>query len=115
MKALKNLTQLTSKVVIYVPGTNGTSKKANTAKAVKTTARFLSELFGGATASKAAGYWVSEQEGLVEESTTTVYAFCLPKQLEAQIDQVVSYCANMKEELNQEAIGLEVNGAMYFV
>lgn len=115
MKSLQNCFTLGSKLTIYVPSTVNTNHATNNAKHVKNTASLLSALFGGATSTQALGYWMSSTAGLVKEKTTMVFAYCQEADLEQKLDQVISHCENMKKEMSQEAIALELNGTMYFL
>ena len=112
---LKNCFKLASKVTIYVPATVNTNEAIDNTFHVDKTAKMLSSCFGGATSSKAVGYWVSDQAGLVKENTTIVFAYCTTDQLENNIDEVVEWCMGLKAEMAQEAIALEINGEMYFI
>ena len=101
---LKNCLKLSSKITVYVPATN-----------VKKTAALLSELFGGATSTPALGYWMSPAAGLVAEATTVVFAYAADAALQEHVGRVVELCEELKREMGQEAIALEINGEMYFI
>ena len=68
-KKLEKLQPLRHRVAVYVPGTNGVNTAADNSRYVKMAAATLSNLFGGATATPAIGYWMSDAAGLVEEKT----------------------------------------------
>ena len=53
--------------------------------------------------------------GLIKEKSTTVFVYCNQSDLEAGVDQVIDLCTQLKEELTQDAIALEINGEMYFI
>lgn len=114
-KRLEKLQPLRHRVAIYVPGTNGVNTAADNARYVKMAAATLSNLFGGATATPAIGYWMSDAAGLVEEKTTIVYAYAGNEALEDKLGAVIEFCEGMKEELKQEAISLELDSALYFI
>lgn len=114
-KRLEKLQPLRHRVAIYVPGTNGINTAADNARYVKMAAATLSNLFGGATATPAIGYWMSDAAGLVEEKTTVVYAYAGNEALEDKLGAVIEFCEGMKEELKQEAISLELDSALYFI
>lgn len=115
MKKLKNLIKLGCKVAIYVPATININHEIDNDEYVEKTGRLLSNCFGGATSTKCVGMWMSNKEGLVKEKTTLVFAYCTSEQLEENIDAVIDYCINLKSELKQDAIALEVNNEMYFI
>lgn len=112
---LQNLFKLSSKVIVVVPSTVNINEEIDNTPYVDRVASLLSSLFGGATASQTLGYWTSPSAGLVKERSTTVLSYCTQSDLEKNIDQVVDLCMELKKELVQDAIALEINGEMYFV
>ena len=113
--ALKNAVKLSAKVAVYVPGTNGVDTAADNTAVVEKVAAALSVMFGGATAQTANGFWVSEAAGLVRENTTIVYAFADPETLEMHLGDVVSIAQDIKRDLQQEAVSLEINNTLYLI
>ncbi len=114
-KRLEKLQPLPHRVAVYVPGTNGVNTAADNARYVQMAAATLSDLFGGATATPAIGYWMSDAAGLVEEKTTVVYSYAAGEDLERGLDAVIDFCADMRGDLLQEAVSLEIDGALYFI
>lgn len=114
-KKLQNLFKLSSKVTVIVPATKNINEEIDNTPYVDRVASLLSDLFGGATATATLGYWKSPTMGLVKEKSTTVFAYCNQSDLESGIDKVVDLCQQLKEELTQDAIALEINGEMYFI
>lgn len=112
---LQNLFRLSSKVTVVVPATININEEIDNTPYVDRVASVLSNLFGGATASQTLGYWTSPTAGLVKERSTTVFSYCNQADLEKYMDQVVDLCIELKKELAQDAIALEINGEMYFV
>lgn len=107
----------TNKVTLYVPSTADVDRPldANTAEAIVTRSlRLLATLFGGATAIRAQGAWLTENGRLVLEGTTLVYAFS--EQLTTDdLTTVKAFCEALKAELGQEAVAVEINGDLRFV
>ena len=114
-KKLKNMFKLSSKVTIYVPATINVNEQIDNTKYVDRIASLLSQCFGGSTSTPALGYWLSDSQGLIKEKTTMVFAYCKDQDLEEKIDIIITECENLKTELNQEAIAMEINGEMYFI
>ena len=112
---LKNCLRLSSKITVYVPATNGVDTATDNTAQVKRVASALSEYFGGATSTPALGYWLSPVAGLVAENTTVVFAYASDADLQQHIEEVVSLCEELKNEMGQEAVALEINGEMYFI
>ena len=112
---LAALIPLKSKVCVYVPSTVNVNEEIDSSPYVERVARFLSESFGGATASPVSGYWVAADKSLVVEHTTMVFAYCSTDDARRYIDDVVRLCYSLKREMGQEAIALEYNNEMYFI
>ncbi len=112
---LENLFKLSSKITVYVPSTIDINKEIDNSIYVEKIAALLSECFGGSTSSLALGYWKSPTTGLVKEKTTIVFAYCNESDLQNNVDKVITACEELKEELTQDAIALEINGDMYFI
>lgn len=116
MKKLQNYFKLSGKVTIYIPNTIGPTDEIQGDNAfIDKTAKILSEYFGGSTSTNGLGYWVSSEHGLIKERSTMVFSYCTTEQLEEHIDDVVNICENLKTDMQQEAIALEINGEMYFI
>jgi len=114
-KKLKNLIVLESNVKIYIPGTINKNENFDNSVFVDNTLKLLSEFFGGSTSYKAVGCWLSQNSGLIKENVTICESYCKEKDLQVNIDKLIDYCEQIKHELNQEAISLEINNKLYFV
>ena len=112
---LQNMFKLSGKVTVYIPGTKDINIEIDNSIYVDQAASLLSECFGGATSTPALGYWMSPNVGLVKEKSTMVFAYCSDNDLQNNIEKVIELCENLKNELSQDAIALEVNGEMYFI
>lgn len=110
-------TKMTARVAVYVPGTSGpdTADADLAARMTEQTAAALSELFGGATITDASGAWVSDTCGLVREAVKIVYSFAMPEQLDEHADEILRIVEQVKREMRQEMVSVEINGALYLV
>ena len=115
MKQFKNLIPLNHKITIYIPSTQGVNTETNNSRHVEATATLLSNCFGGATSTQAVGYWVSDEEGLVKEHPTLVYAYAKEEDFKKYIDLILDYCYQLKDILKQEAISLEIDNQLYLI
>ena len=106
---------LQSKVSIYVPSTKNVNEKTDNTEYVRDIIGTLSDYFGGATASKAVGGWRSADGQIVIEDVTIVYAYCTDEQLQDHIHDILGICEQLKREMSQEAITLEINGQIKFI
>jgi hypothetical protein len=106
-----------NRIALYVPGTSGAvnSDPGLAARMVEEVAARLSELFGGATISLAAGAWVSEQYGLIREDVQIVYSYCTDEQLEQNAQEVRRMADEVKRVMEQEAVSVEINNALYLI
>lgn len=48
-------------------------------------------------------------------NTTVVFAYAADAALQEHVGRVVELCEELKREMGQEAIALEINGEMYFI
>ena len=109
---LVGMFSLSHKVAAYIPATININEQIDNTKYVEKMATIMSETFGGATATPASGFWMSDTAGLVKERTTIVFAYA--ESLD-NIDPVVEYLLTLKKELHQDAMALELDGKMYFL
>ena len=115
MKSLKFKFYLDSKVAIYVPSTINVDEQTDNTTQVMNIIRKLSTLFGGATASDAVGGWVAENGQTVIEKVKIVYSFCTSEMLKQHIDNILQICEDLKLEMSQEEITLEIKCQLTFV
>lgn len=113
----KRYAPMAARVAVYVPGTVGVDSADNDAAArmVEHVAGRLSELFGGATATDAAGFWMSDAVGLVSEFVRIVYSNTTPEALDAAAPEILAIAEHVKSEMRQEAVSVEINGALYII
>lgn len=112
---LENYFKLSSKVTVYVPSTTDVNKEIDNTLYVNSVAANLSTWFGGATSANVSGFWMSDTHGLVQEKTTTVYAYCDENALQENLENLLTMCQKMKNDLVQESVGVEIDGEMYFI
>jgi hypothetical protein len=108
---------LQHRVGIYVPGTQDVDKVLDKQTAEETVDRVgqtFSSLFGGASAVSLTGFYTAESGSLVRENTTLVYAFCEAIATE-QLLQVRALALDLKQELGQESIAVQVDNELFFV
>ena len=104
-------------VKIYVPSTtNGSTPVTDEVHAqyVDQALTKFSELFGGATAVGGTGAWVDDNKKLIKEKVTIVYSFA-EKFDNRSLDEVVAYAKQLKKDMTQSSVSLEVDGKMYFI
>ena len=106
---IPGVVRLDSRVAIYVPSTTPTDNRQQ----VEEVAAKLSAMFGGATATEARGYWVSQSAGLVGEAVTIVYSNAAAEDIERHGAEIVAICHKIKREMKQEAVSLEINGELF--
>ena len=114
-RQLKKYIRLGSRIALYVPGTVNINEASNNDAWIAKTSLMFSDLFGGATATPGAGYWVDDTAGLVSENVTIVYSYATDEALKTGIHKVLQFAHEMKSELNQSAVSLEVNGELYLI
>lgn len=112
---LKAMFSLKSKITVYIPATVNINETIDNTEFVNKAATLLSECFGGATSTEALGYLVSDTAGLVKENTTMVFAYAGEDDLKKNLDNVIDFCQDLKTEMKQDAVALELNGEMFFI
>lgn len=107
--------ELPQRVALYVPGTQGPATATDNAAQVERVARTFCGWFGGATAQQSAGYWISDNAGLVREAVTIVYAACTAAQLRERLPDVLTLAQQIKAEMQQEAVTITIDQKMYII
>lgn len=107
--------ELPQRVALYVPSTTDTDKPTDNAAQVERVARAFCGWFGGATAQESTGFWMSDTAGLVRESVTIVFAACTADQLRERLPDVLTLAQQIKQDMAQEAVSVELNGALYII
>lgn len=104
---------LKNKISIYVPSTyRDQAAPENVINFyVADTLKKLSVMFGGATATKARGAYVSNDGALIMEDITIVYAYC-EEYNRADLEAI---CRDLKTVFMQEAVSLEINNTLEFI
>lgn len=111
---LRDKIRLGNKIAVYVPSTINVSKPIDNSVYVDRALSFLSNLFGGASAIDVLGGWLSDKDGLIKEEVKQVYSFANVL-TEENVSSVLAFAENLKDELDQESIGLEINGEFYLI
>jgi hypothetical protein len=101
--------QRNNHIGIFIPTTFEVNKYFDTTPFIDRTLSFLGARFGGATSEEAKGIWNSEDIGLVGEKLFKVHAYATSDDLKKYLDEVVDYVREIKTELKQEAMAVEIN------
>ena len=104
-----------NKVSIYVPSTVNVKQRINNEKQVLSIIKQMSLLFGGATSHKCTGGWIGDNGEIVTEQVNIVYSFCDRKSLQNNLSNVINICQQIKKDMQQEAVTLEINGKATFI
>ena len=104
-----------NKVSIYVPSTVNVNKRIDNNKQVMAIIKQMSLLFGGATSYKCTGGWVADNGDIVTEQVNIVYSFCDKQSLHNNLTKVINICQQIKKDMKQEAVTLEINGKAAFI
>ena len=116
-EAFHSYAPMAARVAVYVPGTSGPADTdaALAERMTAETAAALSDLFGGATISPASGAWVSDSFGLIREAVNIVYSYTAPETLDRYGAEILEIVQRVKQEMRQECVSCEINGALYLV
>ena len=113
--SFKSFFDLNTKVSIYVPSTMNVNEQIDNTKYRTEVQNKLSVLFGGATTSTVLGSYICEDGSQVNEVVDIVFSFCSTEQLRKNIYEVVNICEQLKRDMQQESILLEVNNKAKFI
>lgn len=108
---------LNHRVSIYIPSTTNRHEPAPAdliARWVKSAKTTFAKLFGGFTAYRAVGGWMSPVHGLIEEPVMVVASHTDDDGLD-RLGEVEEFAAAVAEALGQEAVTIEVDNSLQFV
>lgn len=107
----------TNQIGVYIPTTTDVDQVVDTTSYIDKTIAFLGSLFGGeaATSNEAHGVWNSDEVGLVSEDIFIVRTFVTQAELDRYLGDVLEYVEQLKEELSQEAMAVEVNQKLMLI
>jgi hypothetical protein len=108
---------LNHRVAIYIPSTvngNDSAPADLIARWVKSAKLKFAELFGGFTAQRAEGGWMSPAHGLIEEPVTVVASHTDDDGLD-RLAEVEEFAAAVAEAFGQEAVTIEIDNSLQFI
>ncbi len=108
---------LNHRVAVFIHSTINGNEPAPAdliARWVKSAKLKFADLFGGFTAHRAVGGWMSPAHGLVEEPVTVITAFTDDGGVD-EIGEVEEFAATVAEALGQEAVAMEIDNSLQFV
>lgn len=116
MKTLTALFEMDCKIAIYVPSTVNVDCPCDSRDMVKHVIGALTDLFGGATATRAKGCWKDISDGkLVYEDITIVYSYCTSATARHHLENVIGICEHVRDTMKQQAVTLEYNNQIAFI
>lgn len=102
-------------LAVFIPTTIHVDQKIDTSLYVTKTLDFFGEKFGGATSKKAEGVWNSNELGVVTEVLHVVVTYITENDLNRYMDDVIRFVKDIKNDLQQEAMAMEINNKMILV
>ena len=102
-------------ISVYIPTTISVDKEIDTSEYLRRTMEFFGAKFGGATSSQAQGVWNSDESGLVNEVVHIVMSYATEDDLADYMDDVIEFIKGIKEELQQEAMAMEINKKLILI
>ncbi len=98
---------------IFVPSTVDIDKAIDNSGIVRSILAQLSEKFGGASATQVQGAWLSDTAGLVVENVTRI--FCYATERETLHDVFFNLAEELKVEMSQDAVLIDIDNVGYLV
>ena len=114
-QTLAELIGRTNLLSLYIPTTIAVDQHLDTSIYVDQALAFLGRLFGGATSKQAQGVWNSKEVGLVNEDIYLVQSFVTQADMDRHLAEVFAYVEQLKQELKQEAMALEINQQLILI
>lgn len=105
----------TNQIGVYIPTTADTEQQTLVSTCVEKTVSFMRKIFGSAAQEQVKGLWNSHDAGLVENDIFLVRSYCSQPVLDKHMSEVVDYVENLKQELQQETMALEVNQKLMLI
>ena len=105
----------TNQISVFIPTTVDVNQTVDTQIYVDRTLALLGRFFRGATSSQAQGVWKSEEVGLVGETVYIVRSYATKLALKNHLPEVLLFVEQLKEELSQEAMAVEVNQKLMLI
>jgi hypothetical protein len=109
---------LPMEISVYVPSTKDANvpvSKAELNARVKEVKQYLATLFGGYSSSEILGGYVSTTGELIQEDVVKVISFATKQAYEENEATLIDKIADWSKEWSQEAIGLEIEGDLYYI
>jgi hypothetical protein len=109
---------LPMEISVYVPSTKDANvpvSKAELNARVKEVKQYLATLFGGYSSSEILGGYVSTTGELIQEDIVKVISFATKQAYEENEATLIDKIADWSKEWSQEAIGLEIEGDLYYI
>ena len=98
---------------IFVPSTINIDSQIDNTQIVNSILAELSSTFGGASATQVQGAWLSDTAGLVVENVTRI--FCYATERESLHDVFFNLAEELKSELSQESVLIDIDNVGYLV
>lgn len=114
---IQNIFTFSHRVELYLPSkkSDGTELDASTRDSVELElGKKLTELFGGATASEAAGFYQHLDGRMSLERISIIYSF-VEKLDESVLQHLFSLAAYVKDILSQESVLITIDGKAYLI
>ena len=109
---------LPMEISVYVPSTKDANvpvSKTELNARVKEVKQYLATLFGGYSSSEIIGGYVSTTGELIQEDVVKVISFATKQAYEENEATLIDKIADWSKEWSQEAIGLEIEGDLYYI
>jgi len=104
-----------NKVRLYVPSKDRHGKRINNRKVAVEAEALFARLLGGCTRFEARGTYFSETGTVIRERIKIVESACTNDELAEHLPAVQAFAEQIKLELKQETIALEINNVLEFI
>lgn len=115
---LAGMEGLTERIAVYVPSIARDGQPLPgelVAGKRRDVVRRLATVAGGATISEASGAWVHADGSLAVEPVAIAWAACSPDGLAELVAVAFALARELRRDMEQEAVSVEICGSLYFV
>ncbi len=105
---------LSDYAIVYIPSISKSGRPCASAYYTDKVSKKFAILFGGFTTTQSIGGYVDTEGKLIQENVTLIKSFLPNLDNETQLN-LFRIASNLKVEMEQESIALEVSGQMFFV
>lgn len=105
---------LTHTVGIFIPSSIDTNQNADTSTQIEAALQFFDNLFGKTANSEAKDIWQNSSHPVTEQ-VVIVRTFVSKQALDSNLDAIIEFAVNLKKDISQEAVAIDIDNQLVLV